>query len=122
VPGATASTLYALNGGNETIATVAPPESGTLHTAGPLGVSTAFGAGFDISGLSGTAYIAANRSFYAVNLQTGSATSLGVVGIGPNESALGIAAPVGTQTPEPGTILLLSIGLTVGIVLPKRLR
>jgi hypothetical protein len=123
IAGANATTLYAYEPGRGIIATIAPPESGTLHTLSCCFTGSRGGDGFDISGLSGSAYIwTYPAGFYTVDLQTASVMASGGIGINPNELMYDIAAPVGAEIPEPGTIVLLSIGFAAMAVVPKRLR
>jgi hypothetical protein len=81
-------------------------------------VSTRNFVGFDISGLTGTAYAALGTNlitseFYTINLSTGAATLVGNIG-GPGDQFFvrGVAAlPGGPAVPEPTTVLLLATGL-----------
>ncbi len=83
---ATATMLYAIDSSRDTLVTVAPPNDGKLSTVGSLGVDTSAAAGFDISGAAdGTAFAtltgaAGGSSLYTINLTTGAATLVGVIG------------------------------------------
>ena len=107
--GATTTTLYGVDVDN--LATI-EPESGIVHTVGPLRVPTSSGTGFDISGLTGMAYfVNGSANLYTVNLQTGSATLVGRIGLAANEGVNTITVGVvAAEIAEPGTILLLSVG------------
>ncbi len=61
--------------------------------------------GFDISGLSGRAFASVDSLFWEVDLMTGAATSLGIVGAGPIRSIATAGA-----VPEPGTWAMLIAG------------
>lgn len=117
-PGATTTTLYDLEAGNDVLATQNPANNGTLQTVGSLGfnLTTSGGfTGFDISGATGNAYLVGNNlvaggltvnSLYQVNLTTGTASILGAVG-GVNGSFRDIA--VADVVPEPGSLMLLTL-------------
>lgn len=64
-----------------------PPGFAQLNTTGPLGVNPNNLLGFDISGSTGTGYMAANiiggsTQFFTINLATGAATLVGNIGGG----------------------------------------
>jgi hypothetical protein len=126
--GATTTTLYNLEAGNDILTTQNPPNNGTLNTVGPLGfnlVNSGGFNGFDISGATGTAYLVGNAfgfpnpvtgaltrsDLYTINLATGQASSLGAItGLGPSSTITDLAvAP--TAVPEPSTIAFASIGI-----------
>lgn len=80
--------LYAIETNLDLLVIVAIPNAGRLVTVGNLGVSTTGNVGFDIVGSDGTAYVTltpptggASRLHF-VNLTTGVATLVGVVGGG----------------------------------------
>lgn len=122
-PGATATTLYDLEAGNDVLVTQLPANNGTLQTVGPIGFNLTTGGGFtgfDISGASGAAYLVGNllgsggltaNALYQVNLGTGAATLLGPVA-GVNGSFRDIA--VADVVPEPNTLALLAITTLCG--------
>jgi hypothetical protein len=92
-----------------------------LNTVGALGLDVDGAGGFDVSGLTGTAYAAllpASSSvsqFYSINLATGAATSLGVI-----DGGLVITAmAVGPAIPEPATLGLLGVGM-IGCLVARR--
>jgi hypothetical protein len=91
------------------------PATGTYSTVGSLGFDVARNNGFDISG-SGTAYLASGATssdvqanLYSINLATGMASLLGLIGqVGDNTLLRGL-----TAVPEPGTGALLLGGLAL---------
>lgn len=111
--GATATTLRDIDSALNILATQNPPNDGTLNTQFSLGLDVTDIAGYDISGLSGTPYASFNvagqagTGFYT--LSPAGATLVGTVGTG--IQLLDIAAPVGLQVPEPGSLALLGVAL-----------
>jgi hypothetical protein len=97
-----------------------PPNTGTFHSVGLFGTFGGSGAGFDISGVSGTAYFGTfggdfpDSSFYTIDLQTGLATRIGAISDSRFRNVIGgIAAPVGAPqpVPEPASLALFTAGL-----------
>lgn len=84
--GATTTTLYVIDSGNNTLYVQNPPNNGTLVPVGSLGLVGSAANGFDIAPNTNTAYTVmtsiAFTSLYTVNLTTGTATSVGFVGTG----------------------------------------
>lgn len=82
--GATATTLYGIDSNLDILVTQNPPNSGTLNTVGALGVNTSDVVGFDIANGSGTAFavltVGGTAGLYTINLTTGAATLVGLVG------------------------------------------
>ena len=110
-PGPASTTLYNLDSNLDVLVTQAPPNSGTLNTVGALGVDVTAVGGFDIVGAN-TAFAALsmssepnNTGLYTINLATGAATMVGVIGGG--ESVRGLSAALSaspaTVTPVPAT-------------------
>jgi Domain of unknown function (DUF4394) len=103
--------LYDIDSSLNSLVTQNPPNNGTLNTIGLLGSDFSTTVGFDISGVSGTAFASSAdqvngaTSFFTVNLNTGSATLVGQVGSGliVNDIAASVMA-----VPEPTTFSLLS--------------
>lgn len=120
--GATSTTLFGIDSSRRALVRQGPESEGVLTTVGPLGIDIEVirvFTGFDISGLSGTAYAVLTPSsvqpqpsrLYTVDLGTGAATLVGALGEG--ATLIGLAAPVPAAEviPEPGTLLLLCTGL-----------
>jgi Domain of unknown function (DUF4394)/PEP-CTERM motif len=122
---ATGTTLYYIDGFGRLL-TTSSPNAGTLNTVGALGTSliSSF-SGFDIvsDGLGGnTAYAILSSptfSLHQINLTTGAATNLGVVGDGGIYRGLAIVPPT---VPEPSSIMI-ALGLAaVGFQTSSRRR
>jgi hypothetical protein len=116
VAGTTATTLFAINRNGNQLSRLggidgAPsPNAGVVTNVGALGIALAAGsdAGFDIAA-NGGAYAAMTRSdnstrLYTVNLDTGAATEVGLVGFGTLDvRSLAILSPPPTAPPPPPT-------------------
>jgi len=113
--GATTTTLYDIDSNLDILATQNPPNNGTLNTVGALGMNTSDLVGFDISGLTGTAFAslaapgAASSSLFTVNLATGAGTLVGTIGA--SVALLDIA--VTAAVPEPSITISTTLGLAV---------
>jgi len=128
-PGATATTLYGINGATDTLYIQNPPNTGILTAVGSLGVDTSNVAGFDISGLTGIGYAAltdgdtSKSSIYTINLASGAATLVGAFASG---GVTASAAPLVDLTvaavPEPETWALMTAGLLSISWMAKRRR
>ena len=125
VPGATSTQLYAYEYVNDQIVLVNPPNAGTYTIIGSTGnTSNDAGIGFDISGLTGTAYLSVDPTssagtidgLYTLNLATGASTLVGLTGL--NLLDISVVA-----VPEPGTLALVGIAGVAGVAaLRRRLR
>lgn len=122
--GATTTTLYDLDAGNDALLTQNPPNNGTLNTIGSVGFDLASSSGFtgfDISGATGIAYLVGNNltggltanTLYTVNLGTGAASAAGPVS-GVSGSFRDIAV-----VPEPASLTLLG-GAVGGLLIRRR--
>jgi hypothetical protein len=81
--GSGSTILYDIDSGRDVLAIQNPPNAGTLNTVGSLGVDASDNVGFDISGITGTAFasltVGATTNLYTINLLSGAATSLGAL-------------------------------------------
>ncbi|MFN2577749.1 MAG: DUF4394 domain-containing protein [Pyrinomonadaceae bacterium] len=99
-PGATTTTLYAIDSNLDILATQDPPNAGTLHTIGPLGVNASAVLGFDIfnDGSTDSAFatlvVGATPGLYSIDLTSGAATLVGAIGGGATLRGLAVA-PLG---------------------------
>lgn len=116
-PGATSTTLYVVDTGLDVLATQIPPNDGVLNTIGALGTDITDLGGFDISGVTGTAYMAAQQSslskstFWTIDLATGQATLVGEIGGGTIITAMAVV-------PEASGVMLIAVGLA-GLVVRR---
>jgi hypothetical protein len=114
VAGATSTTLYAIDAVGDRLVRSTNPNAG-LYTGlnlmgmpfGPLGFTftTANAVGFDVSGSTGIAYANVDSLLWRIDLMSGAATALGIVGAGPLRSIA-----TGAVVPEPGTWAMLIAG------------
>lgn len=108
-------TMFGIDSSANTFGTF-NPTTGTYSTIGALGFDVARNNGFDISDTSGIAYLASGATssdvqanLYTVNLATGMATLVGLIGQpGDNTLLRGL-----TIVPEPSTAALLVGGMAL---------
>jgi hypothetical protein len=119
VSGALTTQLYGIDSGLDILVAQAG-NAGTLTTIGALGVNVVSMGGFDISPLGGLAYAAllpagsSQSSLYSIDLATGAATPLGVIGGGLFISAMTVSLP------EPATNFLVITAACAILTLRKR--
>ncbi len=124
-PGASSTTLYAIDSNLDVLAIQNPPNNGSLNTVGALGVNATAG-GFDITGGPSVAAIAGLvvggvSNLYTINLSTGAATLVGAIGGGGTirdvtsslPGALEFSAPTYTVS-EAGTTATITVNRTGG--------
>lgn len=117
--GATTTTLYNIDSVSDMPTRQVPPNDGTQVNVGMLGMDVSALAGFDIRTTSGidTAYAALQPAgtgysrFAQINLMTGMATDLGVIGSNQSTDPLAIRDIAVAPVPEPGTLAALGAGL-----------
>jgi Domain of unknown function (DUF4394) len=105
--GTTSTTLYTIDAGSDTLNIQNPASSGIQTVVGPLGIDVrSEEVGFDIA-QSGVAYLVANpagqrdSNLYTVNLTTGQATLVGLIGQGVLARDISVFI-----VPEPASMLL----------------
>jgi trimeric autotransporter adhesin len=123
--GATTTSLYGIDSGRDTLVLQgslggAPvsPNTGILTTIGSLGVDTNGNVGFDITNPGGIAFASLTPSgssssiFYTINLQTGAATPVGMIGSGLTVTGIAIVTRVETIVAlgASNTLLIFSSG------------
>lgn len=106
--GAMTTQLYGIDTGLDVLVTQAN-SAGTLMTVGSLGTDLGDSVGFDISGVTGTAYasvidVALSRStFWTIDLGTGAASMIGEIGGGAFVTSIAVV-------PAPGAAALAAVG------------
>src|SRR5262249_29552696 len=108
--GSKMTTLYAIDPNADQLVTIGgidsspSPNGGVVRPVGPLGVNAANDVGFDITvGAQGSAYasltVNGKPGFYTIDLKTGAATLVGIIGNGGVAIKDIAAAPVGAPLP-----------------------
>lgn len=120
VPGATSTTLYAIDAGLDVLVRFGNANAGTLNTVGTLGIGAPADinviGGFDISATNNTGFAAVQRidqsstMFWSIDLATGAGTPVGLVGGGEVITAMALA---GGNIPAPGAAAGLGLGMFV---------
>ncbi len=95
VAGAAATTLFAIDSAMDILVTLPLPNNGQLGTLGTLGVNTSDWVGFDIAATDRIGYAAlfigdpsGLSGLYTINLGTGAATLIGLIGVAGTNSPL----------------------------------
>ncbi len=121
VAGATTTALYNIDASLGSLTLQNPPNTGANSTVGSLGVSFSNleNVGFDISGVTGTAFASlasggASSSLYTIDLGTGAASLVGGIG-GMQLRDLTVAA-----VPEPTAGVLVAFGAAALLRLKRR--
>lgn len=118
LPGASTTTLYNIDSVSNNLTTQNPPNAGTQVNVGPLGMDVSALAGMDILtvGTSNTAYAALQMAnmmgsrFASINLATGAATDLGMIGMNQSSDSLAIRDIAVLPVPEPSSMLMIGLG------------
>ncbi len=116
--GGSSTTLYVIDTNLDQLLIQNPANSGLLTTVGPIGADVTDLGGFDISGVTGTAFAAvrdtllARTTFWTIDLSTGEGMMVGEVGGGAILTAM-------TVVPAPGVAGLLA---AAGLVTLRRRR
>lgn len=117
--GTTSTTLYNLDSASDMLTIQNPPNAGTQVNVGLLGLDISALAGMDIQTIGSTnvAYAAmqnhngSGSSLYTINLTSGSATALGVIGNSQSSDSLAIRDLAVNAVPEPATMAAIGIGI-----------
>jgi len=113
--GASTTQLFAVDAGTNSLARLDNPSSGLLTTVGALGIDINARGGFDISGVTGIAYLGAmlegesSTRLYTVNLTTGATTQIGLIDGGLELRTMTVVQPI----PAPGALAMLGLGCAV---------
>lgn len=126
MPASTA--LYSIDSAADALFQQDTPPGGTQVPIGPLGVDTTGLVGFDVSGATATPYasltngLTGESGLYTINLASGAATLVGLIGIGGNTAiAPALVGITVSPIPEPSTWALMVAGLIgVGVVARRR--
>ena len=118
--GSTSTTLYTLDSNTDMLHLQSPPNAGGQVPVGSLGIDftgigdieiLANGSGGNVAYAALQTAGTSGSSFWRVNLATGAATSLGMVGMGQSSDTLAIRDLAIAPVPEPMTMLALGSGL-----------
>jgi len=116
VAGATSTTLFSIDSVRDTLNRhQGAPGFAEMVTVGPLAVNFGDYSGFDISGITGTAFVHWNNAsalFGTINLTTGAVTTTGTIGGGL------FVRDITVVVPEPASLSL--VGLAVGGLISRR--
>jgi len=118
IAGATSTQLFVIDSDLDVLTVLASANSGQMTTRGALGINVGSRGGFDVSGATGIAYLAAlpvgdsTSKLYRVNLATGAATLVDEIGGGLELRTM-------TVVPAPGVASAFLIG---GLALARKRR
>ena len=115
--GATSTVLYGLDALGSQLLRSTSPNGGVYVPVGPLGIllGSRDRIGFDISGLTKSAYFNSGSQFYSVSLSTGAATLVGSLGAG---ELVGLTA-YGVPEPTSWALMIGGFGMA-GVALRRR--
>jgi uncharacterized protein (TIGR03437 family) len=131
ISGATTTTLYGIDSNLDILvrqgsAGGAPtsPNTGQLFTIGALGVNTTDQVGFDVADFNDAAFAslttsgAAQSQLYSINLTTGAATVVGMIGAGELIRDLAIAPTFTTSAPQSSVTVVNAASYAADVVAP----
>lgn len=112
IAGATETVLYGIDTGTNALVRLDDPASGILSSVGNLGVDINARGGFDISGVTGVAFLGAMLQgesvsrLYTVDLATGALTEIGQIDGGLELRTMTVVQPI----PSPGALAIFGLG------------
>lgn len=113
-PNPTATVLYGLDAAGDRLVAITPPNNGVVRVIGPVGFDFSAASSLEIVG-PGTALasltVGGVTSLYTVNLTTGAATSVGVIGT--PDAIVGLAGPISATDPAANSTLFV-VGYDAG--------
>jgi hypothetical protein len=115
--GATSTTLYNIDSWNNQLTIQNPPNDGTQVVVGALGHNISALAGMDIITVNGVNHAfgafqtvgGTGSGLYSIDLNTGAATQIGMIGVSQSNEALAIRDIA--VVPEPASMAALALGL-----------
>ncbi|MBL8049373.1 MAG: DUF4394 domain-containing protein [Chthonomonas sp.] len=126
--GATTTTLYNIDSASDMLTIQTPPNNGTQVNVGMLGMNVSALAGMDILtvGSTNTAYAALQVAgmqgsrFAMINLATGAATDIGMIGMEQTSDSLAIRDIAVMPVPEPASVLVMGLGAAALLLRRRR--
>lgn len=112
IAGATSTQLYGVDALSGQLVRIDNPGSGLLASVGNLGININARGGFDVSGITGVAYLGAMLEgesvsrLWTVNLATGLATEVGQIDGGLELRTMTVVQPI----PTPGALAIFGLG------------
>jgi hypothetical protein len=103
--------LFVIDAAAGTLGRIEDPNSGQITTVGSLGIDVNARGGFDISGVTGTAFLGAmladesRTRLYTVNLETGAISEVGIIDGGLELRTMTVVQPI----PSPGALALFGL-------------
>ncbi len=106
IPGATTTTLYAVDRLRHRLVTVVPPNNGFVREIGALGIDATTATSFEIAGPATALAIldgAGSKNLVTIDLATGAATVVGAINLA--GTVVGLAAPATATAPAAGSLV-----------------